>query len=88
LSWSKLAADSRRKKSGAARNLEQTSRERDLLEMNLENSVGTTKITKDTNMQMVTPTAPFTRRVNAPAGNLSLLLADFVLFVVSFNCGI
>jgi len=42
-------------------------------------------------MQMVTPTTPFTRRVNAPAGNRFLLFSDFVLFVifvVSFNCGI
>jgi hypothetical protein len=40
---------------------------------------------------MLASTTPFTRRMNAPADDRSLRLSDFVLFVifvVSFNCGI
>jgi len=59
--------------------------------MNLEKSVGTTKITKDTNIQMVMLTPRLTSRVNAQFSNGLLLMIDFVLFVffvVHFNCEI
>ncbi len=59
--------------------------------MTLGNSIGTTKITKDTNIQTDMLTPRLTSQVKSPSGDFHPALRDFVLFglfVVSFNCGI
>jgi len=59
--------------------------------INLEKSIETTKITKDTNSQRFVLKRPLTSHVNAQPSDFSLAMIAFVLFVsfvVPLNCGV